>query len=233
MATSFPQFPDIPPELRLKIWHHAIPLLARIIEVKSIAYNGDNSSPDFLSRVFSSPNWKIVPNSPSTLLQINSESRVEILSLPSLSFNAAETRCSPNAQINCATDTLFINLTFEATNHHFVSSIFEEVFGLANIGSLKEELQHLAGNCAFWNGALRFPQGIEFISGFKKLEEISLVDPKVWFSYWQKNFVGFEEFKSENEARQRLFMSMMDRLRETFETDSRKVRVVNGVWEDE
>jgi hypothetical protein len=147
MATSFHLFPKLAPELRLRIWYHAIPIFPRILEVKSITYNEPSSSDLSLSDIFDSPNWKITPTSRPTLLHINSESRREMGTF--LAFNREETICpkQPNIKLACSADTLLITLESICRRRGYVRGVFEEIF--EDTSDVKKELRVLAGNETF------------------------------------------------------------------------------------
>jgi hypothetical protein len=73
---SFTLFPDLPSELRIKIWHHALSI-PRIVEMEDKSYHGRSLPDDGVA--FLSAHWRFRNQNPPPLLSTCSEARSEAL----------------------------------------------------------------------------------------------------------------------------------------------------------
>jgi hypothetical protein len=205
MVTTFTLFSQLPHKLRSKIWHHALPLFSRIIELRHVR------SKDELHN-HASPRWIVFPTSKPTLLSINQESR-QIL-LPHYSSPFQSLRICPHLGIqslliNYDVDTLFINIESRWPGH--LDVLFRDLVG-SRFDEVQGNLKKLAGTEYFWATMLeearqRRMKGNrrEFLSEFVGLEEAVVVaerlSPELPLS---RRLVRFEELTEESEDWRRL-----------------------------
>ncbi|RYP22332.1 hypothetical protein DL765_001684 [Monosporascus sp. GIB2] len=111
---NFPMFKDLPPELRIKIWQHAMPE-ARTVIVESPFAVARNRAPRSLEEAFlrtSDENvqhtWRSTTKIPA-LLHVNSEARHEALKRYQLSLGAG--KAQPRIYVDFHRDTLFFGHT--------------------------------------------------------------------------------------------------------------------------
>jgi len=143
MVTTFTLFSQLPHKLRSKIWHHALPLFPRIIELRHVR------SKDGLHN-HAPPRWVVFPTSKPTLLCINQESR-QIL-LPHYSSPFQSLRICPHLGIqslliNYNVDILFINIDSRWPGHSDL--LFRNLFG-SRFDEVQGNLKRLAGTEYFW-----------------------------------------------------------------------------------
>ncbi|KAI8960145.1 hypothetical protein F5Y11DRAFT_358707 [Daldinia sp. FL1419] len=106
-STSFNKFNELPPELRVKIWQHAMPD-PRTVVVKS-PYTEQKQSPRSLEEaILDSPNrqetWYSTAQIPA-LLHVNAEARYEALKHYKLSLGVGSIK--PRIYVDFSRDTLF------------------------------------------------------------------------------------------------------------------------------
>ncbi|KAI1327718.1 hypothetical protein F5Y16DRAFT_370780 [Xylariaceae sp. FL0255] len=109
---SFTKFNDLPPELRIKIWQHAMPD-ARTVIIKS-PFTRQKSVPTSLEEGLlqesndssSEETWHSATQIPS-LLHVNAEARYEALKHYTLSFGVGEKSQSARVYVDFARDTIF------------------------------------------------------------------------------------------------------------------------------
>jgi hypothetical protein len=154
VATTFPLFPNLAPELRLKVWAHAC--FPRIVSIRYLP---------ILDKCVSS-------SSPPALLQVCHEAREEALQIYSLAFGTRFT--SPRIYFNPYRDTLYLPrhmaMGYDETLRDF-SSLVVDREGLLN------EVRRIAIDHVDievkrpWESYNK----ASLIRGFKKLEELVLV----------------------------------------------------------
>ena len=113
--SSFEKFGELPPELRIKIWQHAIPG-PRTVIVESPFTRAQNRAPksleDALGRTYEKDaaelNWRSTTRIP-TLLHVNAEARHEALQHYQLSLGVGSAR--PRIYVDFSRDTLFFGLS--------------------------------------------------------------------------------------------------------------------------
>jgi hypothetical protein len=143
METTFTVFPQLPLELRSKVWRFALLLFPRVIELKSIKpANGLDKN--------TRPWWIAYPTSKPILLSINRESRRILLPYYSAPFQAR--RISPRIGIegliiSYYVDTLFINTEFQSSRHSDV--LFRDLFG-SYFSEVQDNLKRIACTETFW-----------------------------------------------------------------------------------
>jgi hypothetical protein len=148
MGNSFTLFPNLPTELRLKIWRHALPLFLRILEAK----HHPSSTTTQKSRILV---WNIKPTAKMILLSINRESRNELMRFYATPFNP-DTVFPSN--ISCLhfsykIDTLFLDITdlcYLWPRIYTFTQLLESIFG-ASFPEAQRELRSLAGSEDFWD----------------------------------------------------------------------------------
>ncbi|KAI0380835.1 hypothetical protein F5Y04DRAFT_92723 [Hypomontagnella monticulosa] len=105
--TAFTRFRELPPELRIKIWQHAMPD-PRTVVVKS-PYARQKQTPRSLEEAMSNPrnqeeSWSSTTQIPA-LLHVNAEARYEALKHYKLSLGVGSTQ--PRIYVDFNRDTLF------------------------------------------------------------------------------------------------------------------------------
>ena len=179
MVTTFTLFSQLPHKLRSKIWHHALPLFPRIIELRHVR------SKDGLHN-HAPPRWVVFPTSKPTLLCINQESRQILLPHYSSPFQSLRICTHLGIQsllINYNVDILFINIDSRWPGHSDL--LFRNLFG-SRFDEVQGNLKRLAGTEYFWATLLgearqRRMKGnkMEFLSDFVCLEEAVVVAEKL------------------------------------------------------
>jgi hypothetical protein len=152
---TFTLFSQLPIELRLKIWHHALPLFSRVLELKPVHWN-DTTFPETVPWNFRElPIWNISISTSPILLQVNAEARYELLPRY-FNFLSSAVAPSPSCQIPgdvsfCPeADTLYINLkASQKMCRSPMRGLLEEVFGEKS-QKVKKRLRTLAGSERFW-----------------------------------------------------------------------------------
>jgi hypothetical protein len=178
MAATFTLFARLPYKLRNKIWHHALPLFPRIIELRNVR-SKDELHKNALAR------WIAFPTLKPTLLSVNRESRQTLLPYYAAPFQAL--RICPrlgieSLLINYEIDTLFINIGFRWPT--FLDVLFRHLFG-STFAEVQDNLKRVAGTEHFWAPLLeeawqRRMRGnmTEFMIEFSSLEETIAVAVK-------------------------------------------------------
>ncbi|RYP92023.1 hypothetical protein DL770_001878 [Monosporascus sp. CRB-9-2] len=107
---NFPKFRDLPPELRIKVWQHAMPE-ARTVVVESPFALARNRAPRSLEEALSRTSdenvqdtWRSTTKIPA-LLHVNAEARHEALRRYRLSLGAG--KAQPTIYVDFSRDTLF------------------------------------------------------------------------------------------------------------------------------
>ncbi|RYP28111.1 hypothetical protein DL767_007368 [Monosporascus sp. MG133] len=107
---NFPMFKDLPPELRIRIWQHAMPE-ARTVVVESPFAIARNRAPKSLEEALSRTSdenvqdtWRSTAKIPA-LLHVNAEARHEALKRYRLSLGAG--KAQPRIYVDFSRDTLF------------------------------------------------------------------------------------------------------------------------------
>ncbi|KAI5867223.1 hypothetical protein GGS23DRAFT_547387 [Durotheca rogersii] len=111
--TSFTKFKELPPELRIKIWHYAMPE-PRTVIVKSPYARPGKRAPRSLEEALPEPHqhpgeaetW-YSPTPVPALLHVSAEARHEALKRYSLSLGAAEGGGSPRVYVDLGRDAVY------------------------------------------------------------------------------------------------------------------------------
>ncbi|KAH9224745.1 hypothetical protein DL95DRAFT_400060 [Leptodontidium sp. 2 PMI_412] len=173
MTSTFTGFPQLPIEIRLRIWHCTLQLFIRVIEVDP----GDNQhSPGTPLTV------TLTPDSPPTLLKINRECRSEFLHLYQIPFFHQWTQDSNYNKllVNFSSDILYlklrsINVPLSPLPRARIKPLFRKLF-FNHADEVTGQLESLAGNNAFWDtyeDVTLWPQ--PFLREFVKLREMARV----------------------------------------------------------
>jgi hypothetical protein len=171
MAQTFTLFPQLPPELRLKIWNDALHFFPRIIEVTPQHLNPDAA--------VQYKKWNAMASTIPTLLQVNREARYELLPQYPAPFACPTLGpySSASLLLNYKLDTVYfrIDLMTEVSRERF----FEHIFGDAE-SEVRSNLKSLAGNDRFWR--IMIPTnndhrraGFREFDNFSKLQDVNVV----------------------------------------------------------
>lgn len=211
MATDFTVFEKLPTELRLMIWREAQQSFPRIIEIHSTTNNNRpinscphthrNSQKNALSQYSSTEDgvvaWELFPNTVNPLLEVNRESRQEVLRLSHQIFNP-ETFLVPHQAsfaIDFTTDTLFFNCIPRHTEN-LEKNLLDDLFG-TSAETVKKKLRYLAAQdrseSRFWGENLAETQrGWYPIMVLEGLETVFIVaddvDEDDWKNGWTWRF---------------------------------------------
>ena len=181
----FHHFPQLPLELRRKIFDHALPLFERIVEVEPIyhAIAARKALQYVRIRVSSGP----------TLLQINHETREELVKHYSCPFSI-EIGDVASLMINWRFDKLFMNTRDQSQIYRFQpglhaqigvnADLFQplaEIFSLDGYIEMQRNMRCLAGTCEGWIDTLQryhlTRQRCLLFAEFTALEELLIIQP--------------------------------------------------------
>ncbi|KUJ23492.1 uncharacterized protein LY89DRAFT_680236 [Mollisia scopiformis] len=141
----FEYFPDLPLELRQKIWKHAIPLFPRIV---MFDLSDSNRNRAMIYTPSTQDKWVVSVSSPATLLNVCHEAREEILQYYDTPLVDHGTTLRPSCiLINLEIDLLFFTSldTFVKANYREgLYDCIQQIFGPTYGNKIREELRHLA-----------------------------------------------------------------------------------------
>ncbi|PVH84951.1 hypothetical protein DL98DRAFT_527900 [Cadophora sp. DSE1049] len=141
ILTEFTLYPKLPLEIRFKIIHYAIPHFPRILQVRG--------EWDVVHR------YNVVANTINPLLQLNHETRDEVMRCYSAPFKfiSKSGRVVEDLKVNWDIDTLYMKSTgyFPPQFEFEFERLWAELFG-ANVTDIKANLRKLAGSASkgFW-----------------------------------------------------------------------------------
>lgn len=173
MATSFTLFPNLPIELRRKIWFEALKLFPRIFEIqnqghRSLGHIGQyiiiNGEPSLI------PQWIVNVNLIPILAQVNKESRTEYL-LYSYPFQSITSDNSlPNLRFCPSSDIFIVNTEHWKFDDESVTfkDMLATIFGDAAV-TIKQKLRTLGGFGPFWHHWM-MPNKLECLREFSSLK---------------------------------------------------------------
>ena len=205
--SEFHPFPRLPAELRLKIFTHALPLFSRIIEVKALCKPISETALYSDLRLKPTP-FAMRPTCTLTLLQINSETRAEMLKHYSSPFHAA---ISPNIQhllFDWEHDIIYLNLPHGSLRVYLdtpsgpqdrvlltplaLLSPRVPLFSPKRYEEMRKRLCRVAGNWSFWMKGFEDTWDNKTqcpLQSFDGLKELIII-------HRSPRIVGFEEYVS-------------------------------------
>jgi len=243
MDTMSTLFPELPTELRLKIFRAALPLFPRILEAKPHKPWSNGTRRGRL------PKWSITPTTTTPLLSINQESRNELkkyYATPFSPYNVFPAQGStldfrlhargnlyaePYPEINALyfnykVDTIFLDTT---GLYHIWPKVYtftetvESVFGAAYL-QVQRELRLLAGSEEIWDTVIlqKLDSEEKVLEKFVSMEENIMVFDRILDK--NEKLVRFEDVdESEWSAEERLYDDQFPRVEGVLVRNCRRV----------